>query len=83
MLQTKAVACLAADRKLEKTGALVGVPQQCPRGHILTYCDGSQLQYTHLRASMLAYTHINLVTLLQHFHPDEAMRVAKAFRPRL
>ncbi|MEW8490800.1 MAG: hypothetical protein AB2657_13935, partial [Candidatus Thiodiazotropha endolucinida] len=37
----------------------VGAPQKCPLGHILTYYDGSQPQYTHLSASMLAYAHIN------------------------
>ncbi|MEW8688966.1 MAG: hypothetical protein AB2556_24370, partial [Candidatus Thiodiazotropha sp.] len=51
-------------------------PQRCPLGHILTYYDGSQPQFTHLRASMLAYAHINLLSMLLRFTPDEAVRVA-------
>ena len=42
-----------------QSGTLVGAPQKCPLGQILTYYDGSKPQYTHLRASMLAYAHIN------------------------
>ena len=49
---------------------------RCPLGHILTYYDGSQPQYTQLRASMLAYAHINLLEMLRRFRPDEAVRVA-------
>ncbi|MEW8689005.1 MAG: hypothetical protein AB2556_24565, partial [Candidatus Thiodiazotropha sp.] len=45
-------------------------------GHILTYYDGSQPQFTHLRASMLAYAHINLLQMLSRFTPDDAVRVA-------
>jgi len=49
----------------------------CPLGHILTYYDGSQPQYTHrLRASMLAYAHINLLSMLSRFRPEEVVRVA-------
>ncbi|MEW8688340.1 MAG: hypothetical protein AB2556_21215, partial [Candidatus Thiodiazotropha sp.] len=49
---------------------------KCELGHILTYYDGSQPQFTHLRASMLAYAHINLHSMLSSFTPDEAVRVA-------
>ena len=42
-------------RDTRQSGTLVGAPQKCPLGHILTYYDGSQPQFTHLRASMLAY----------------------------
>ena len=49
---------------------------KCELGHILTYYDGSQPQFAHLRASMLAYAHINLLSMLQRFEPDEAVRVA-------
>ena len=49
---------------------------KCELGHILTYYDGSQPQFTHLRASMLAYAHINLLSMLSRFEPDEAVRVA-------
>ena len=59
-----------------ESGTLVGAPQKCPLGHILTYYDGSQPQYTHLRASMLAYAHINLLSMLQRFTSEEAVRVA-------
>ena len=59
-----------------QNGTLVGAPQRCPLGHILTYYDGSQPQYTHLRASMLAYAHINLLSMLTRFSQDEAVRVA-------
>ena len=37
---------------------------KCPLGHILTYYEGHQPQYTHLRASMLVYAHINLLEML-------------------
>ena len=63
-------------RDTRQNGTLVGAPEKCPLGHILTYHDGSQPQYTHLRASMLAYAHINLLTMLQRFTSDEAVRVA-------
>lgn len=43
---------------------------------MLTYYDGSQPQYAHLRASTLAYTHINLVSMLVRFEHTEAVRVA-------
>ena len=59
-----------------QSGTLVGAPQRCPLGHILTYYDGSQPQYAHLRASMLAYAHINLLTMLSRFTPEDAVRVA-------
>ncbi|MEW8688478.1 MAG: hypothetical protein AB2556_21910, partial [Candidatus Thiodiazotropha sp.] len=49
---------------------------KCELGHILTYYDGSQPQFTHLRASMLAYAHINLLSMLSGFTPDAAVRVA-------
>ena len=63
-------------RDTRQNGTLVGAPMKCPLGHILTYYDGSQPQYTHLRASMLAYAHINLLEMLRRFRPDEAVRVA-------
>ena len=63
-------------RDTRQSGTLVGAPQPCPLRHILTYYDGSQPQYTHLRASMLAYAHINLVSMLIRFEPEEAVRVA-------
>ncbi|MEW8688959.1 MAG: hypothetical protein AB2556_24335, partial [Candidatus Thiodiazotropha sp.] len=49
---------------------------RCELGHILTYYDGSQPQFTHLRVSMLAYAHINFLSMLRSFEPDEAVRVA-------
>lgn len=63
-------------RDTRQSGTLVGAPQRCPLGHVLTYYDGSQPQYTHLRASMLAYAHINLLSMLSKFEPSEAVRVA-------
>ena len=63
-------------RDTRQSGTLVGAPQKCPLGHILNYYDGSQPQYTHLRASMLAYGHINLLSMLSRFTPYEAVRVA-------
>ena len=63
-------------RDTRQSGTLVGAPMRCPLGHILTYYDGSQPQYTHLRASMLAYAHINLISMLRRFRPEEAVRVA-------
>ena len=59
-----------------QSGILVGAPQRCPLGRILTYYDGSQPQYAHLRASMLACAHVNLLSMLSRFTPDEAVRVA-------
>ena len=63
-------------RNMRQSGILVGAPQKCPLGHILTYYDWSQPQYTHLRASMLAYARINVPSMLSRFTPDEAVRVA-------
>jgi hypothetical protein len=53
-----------------QSGTLVGAPGKCPLGWILTYYDGSQPQYAHLRASMLAYAHINLVSMLADLSPQ-------------
>ena len=58
------------------SGTLVGAPMECKLGHILTYYNGSQPQFAHLRASMLTYAHINLLSMLSRFVPDEAVRVA-------
>lgn len=63
-------------RDTRKSGTVVGVPKECPLGHIITYYEGGRQQYTHLRASMLAYAHINLLSMLQRLTPDEAVRVA-------
>ena len=63
-------------RDTRQSGTLVGAPQKCPLGQILMYYDGSQPQYTDLRASMLAYAHINLLSMLSRFKPAEAVRVA-------
>ncbi|MEW8688025.1 MAG: hypothetical protein AB2556_19615 [Candidatus Thiodiazotropha sp.] len=62
---------LVRDTRL--SGTLVGVPVKCQLGHILTYYDGSHPQFTHLRASMLAYAHINLLSMLRRFEPEEAV----------
>ncbi|MEW8689171.1 MAG: hypothetical protein AB2556_25395, partial [Candidatus Thiodiazotropha sp.] len=62
---------LVRDTRL--SGTLVGAPMKCELGHILTYYDGSQPQFTHLRASMLAYAHTNLLSMLSRFTPDEAV----------
>ena len=58
-----------------QSGTLVCAPAKCSAGWILTYYDGSQPQYAHLRAWMLAYAHINLLEMLWHFTPTEAIRV--------
>ncbi|RHZ69225.1 hypothetical protein Glove_286g31 [Diversispora epigaea] len=50
--------------------------EKCPLGFILTYYEGHQPQYTHLRASMLAYAHINLLEMLRRFQPNEVVRIA-------
>ena len=63
-------------RDTRQSGTLVGAPERYPLGHILTYYDGSLPQNAHLRASMLAYAHINLLSMLQRFEPEEAVRVA-------
>ena len=64
------------DRDTRLSGTLVGAPMECELGHILTYYDRSQPQFAHLRASMLAYAHINLLSMLSRFETDEAVRVA-------
>ncbi|CAG8546369.1 7872_t:CDS:2 [Ambispora gerdemannii] len=58
-----------------KEGTYAG-SDKCPLGHILTYYEGHQPQYTHLRASMLAYAHINLLEMLRRFGPNEVVRSA-------
>ena len=63
-------------RDTRQSGTLVKAPERCPLGYVLTYYDGSQPQYAHLTANMLAYAHINLLSMLQRFEPDEAVRVA-------
>ena len=63
-------------RDTRQSCTLVGAPQKCPLRHILTYYAGSQPQYTHLRASMLAYAQINLLSILSRFRPAVAVRVA-------
>ncbi|KAK3768668.1 hypothetical protein RRG08_065962 [Elysia crispata] len=63
-------------RDCRQSGTLVGAPERCPAGWILTYYDGSQPQFAHLRASMLAYAHINLLEMLRRFTPNEAVPVA-------
>ncbi|MEW8689319.1 MAG: hypothetical protein AB2556_26145 [Candidatus Thiodiazotropha sp.] len=62
---------LVCDTRL--SGTLVGAPMKCELGHILTYYYGSQPQFTHLRVSMLAYAHINLLLMLQRFEPDDVV----------
>ncbi|CAG8734437.1 46045_t:CDS:2 [Gigaspora margarita] len=57
-----------------KEGIYAG-SNKCPLGHILTYYKGHQPQYIHLRASMLAYAHINLLEMLQRFGPNKVVRI--------
>lgn len=45
-------------------------------GPRVTFYDGFQSQYALLRATMLAYAHINLLGILHRFAPDWAVRVA-------
>ncbi len=59
-----------------QSGTLVGAPMRYTLGYILTYYDGSQPQYAHLRASMLAYAHLNLLSMLLRFQSEEVVRVA-------
>ena len=63
-------------RDTRQSRTLFGAPERCPLGHILTYYDGSQPQYTHLRASALGFAHINLISILSRFTQDEADSVA-------
>lgn len=64
------------ERDTLMNGTLVGAPQRCPLGHILTFYESAQPQYLQLRASKLEYAHINLITMLKRFEPDEVVRVA-------
>ncbi|RHZ71197.1 hypothetical protein Glove_261g44 [Diversispora epigaea] len=50
--------------------------EKCPLKFILTYYEEHQPQYTHLRASMLAYVHINLLEMFRRFEPNEVIRIA-------
>ena len=45
-------------------------------GKVLCYYNNHRAQYYHLRASMLAYAHINLLTMLLRFDKDDVPRVA-------
>ena len=54
-------------------GTLVGAPETCPLGHVITYYDGNQPQYTHLGASMLGYARISLLMMLTRFGPGEVV----------
>ena len=58
-----------------KEGTYAG-SDKYPLEHILTYYEGHQPQYTHLRASMLAYAHINLLEMFRRFGPNEVVRIA-------
>ena len=49
---------------------------RAPLGHIHTYYDASQPKFTDLGASILAYAHINLLSMLSRFASDEAVWVA-------
>jgi len=68
------LAVLVRDTRIN--GTMVGAPQRCLLGHILTCYDSTELQYLHLMASILGYAHINLITMLKRFEPDEVVRVA-------
>ena len=72
-------------RDTRQSGTLVEATQKCPLGHILSSYDGSQLQYTHLRTSMLAYAHTNLLSMRSRFVLDEAIRVGhrQYLRPKI
>ncbi|CAI2196720.1 14026_t:CDS:2, partial [Funneliformis geosporum] len=56
---------------IKQTKGTYAGSDKCPLGHILTYYEGHQPQYTHMRASMLAYAHINLLEMLRRFGPNE------------
>ena len=52
-------------------------PQRSSLGHVLIcYESSAQPQYLNLRASMLGYAHINLMTMLKRFEQDEPVGVA-------
>ena len=59
-------------RDTRQSRTLVSAPERCPARWIFTYYDGSQPQFAHLLASMLAYAHINLLEMLRRFTPEEA-----------
>lgn len=63
-------------RDLRQTNSLVGYDQAPGGGYVITYYDGSQPPFTHLRASMLGYWAINLVAMLERFEPHQIHRVA-------
>ena len=45
-------------------------------GKVLCYYHDYRSQYFHLRASMLVYAHINLLTMLLRFEKEDVPRVA-------
>ncbi|RHZ52865.1 hypothetical protein Glove_456g39 [Diversispora epigaea] len=55
--------------------------EKCPLGFILTYYEGHQFQYIHLRASMIPIfvhstsAYINLLEMLRRFDPNEIVRI--------
>lgn len=62
---------------LIKTNSLVGYDSILNGyGYVITYYDGYQPQYTHLRASMLGYVGINLINMLQRFDSEDVRRIA-------
>ena len=64
-----------------QSGTLVGAPAKCLAGWILTYYDSSQPQYAHLRASMLAYAHINLLKTYSSTQPRTTRHTSTGVPP--
>lgn len=58
-----------------RTGSFLGA-KRCPLGLVLEYYEGRRPQYTHLRASMLSYSYINLLAMLRRIPVKDAVRVA-------
>lgn len=68
-------------KKAHEEGRLVAVEnlkvgRELMDWHVLCYYQDHRPQYYHLRASMLAYAHINLLSMLLRFDKEDVPRVA-------
>ena len=62
-------------KKAHEENTMVRV-EDFSEGKVLCYYHDYRAQYYHLRASMLSYAHINLLTMLLRFDKDDVPRVA-------
>ena len=63
-------------KKAVKENIMVRADDFGEDGKVLCYYNSHRAQYYHLRASMLSYAHINLLTMLLRFDKEDVPRVA-------